>query len=658
MNRRNFNLRGGVYLALVLLLGLMLVASLVACGSNEKPESKVVLTPHDATTFFAESYDYTSMFEATVDEKPYEIKAENIDASNVDLDQAGVYDVKCEIEVNNKKYNATAKLTVVAPRDFSVAAKSSETEIAIIGEPFDAASLFSATVATQPYTLNAEDIDISNLDLAKEGLYEITASLTNDGVTKTATKKIYVISAANYDISGAMQYKYANYSAKITVEEDDNGNKATEYITVKDAEGKYHYESRLPLSNGGETHDIYEFQLDAETGYPSNIYHFNNTEEKWEKKGADMQLYAYVNHVEADEDFAQYFSLDEDGMFVASANKSKLTEIASSLLCYNTSLIGDVTLLKVRVENNKIAKIVVESKYESGEDYYDTYLITVELDDFGTVEFELPYFEPVVEITPANAEVYVGDETEYDFLSMFTIKVDGHSYTLGEGDEYSIEQSVDFNKADVYDVTLKLTVKEGREEHTATAKLTVKEKPTAESNFRTAMEAMIANCTMTKYKKTSATSGENVDSTFLVDGNATYKQSNNTLYDTSITDGNKTQQYTVQDGVAVPSNKVNGSFLRLCDLTPIIDEFEKGEDGKTYTYTGDRLRTLFLYAGVIIMDTAATQEVSIEVVFENGAIQTIKLNYKSNKTSKDILYHLYTISAIGSTVLPVQLPTA
>ena len=632
---------------------LLIISSFVACGPAKNKESKVELIPHDAETLFAESYDYVSMFEATIDGGPFEIKAENIDASAVKLNEAGIYDVKCEIEVDGKKYSATAKLTVVAPRDFSVDAKSSELKVVIIGEQLDVATLFSATVASKSYTLKAEDIDASGLDLTKEGLYEVTASLTIDGVTKSATQKIYVIPAANYDINGAMEFNYANYSAKISVEEDDNGNKASETITVKDAEGKYHYESRLPLSNGGESHVTYEFQLDTDSGAVLKTYLYNETSKEWEKRATDSDTNAYVNHVEVDEAFANYFILGEDGMFAADADAQTLTDIACSLLCYNTSLIGDITSLKVRVENNKIVKIVVESAYVGEDDYIDKYLITVELSDFGAVEFDLPYFEPEVEITHVDAEVFVGDETEYDFLSMFTIKVDGHSYTLGEGDKYSIEQSVDFNKADEYDVTFKLKVKEGLEEHTATAKFTVKEKPIEKKTFRAAMEEMIANCTMTK----TSNSGSNT-TIFLVDGNATYNQTSKFLFDTNNINGKNTQRYTVNtDNTLKDDGLKSGSFLRLCDLLAIIDDFVVGDDGITYTYTGDQLTTISTNAGALM--TTMYKAINIEIVFQNNSIESIKFNFKtgSSATAKDA-YHLYTISAIGTTELPVQLPKA
>ena len=636
----------------MLLLTLLIVSSLVACGNLKRKESKVELVPHDAETLFVESYDYVSMFEATVDDKPFEIEAENIDASAVKLNEAGIYNVKCEIEVNGKKYNATAKLTVVAPRAFSVDAKSSELKVVLIGEQLDLTTLFSATVSSQPYALKAEDID-SDLDLTKEGLYEATASLTIDGIIKSATQKIYVIPAANYDISGAMQYNYSNYSAKISVEEDDNGNKVSETITVKDAEGKYHYESKLPLSNGGESHKTYEFQLDTDTGAVLKTYYYNDTAKEWEKRATDPDTSAFVNHVEADEEFAQYFSLGEDGMFAADADEETLSEMAWSLLCYNTSLIGDVTSLKVRVESNKIVKIVVESEYVGEGDYVDTYLITVELGDFGAVEFDLPYFEPVVEITPANAEVYVGDATEYDFLSMFTVKVDGDNYTLGEGDVYSIEQSVDFNKADEYDVIFKLKVKDGRVEHTATAKFTVKEKPVEKKTFHVAMEEMIANCTMSKTNNSSSSA-----TIFLVDGNATYNQNLKYLFDTSKIDGKNTQRYTVNtDNTLQDDGMKSGSFLRLCDLSAIIDDFVAGDDGITYTYTGDQLTTISTNAGALM--TTMYKAINIEIVFQNNSIESIKFNFKmgSSATAKDG-YHLYTISAIGTTELPVQLPTA
>ncbi len=651
MNRHKL-LRGGVHIALMLLLTLLIVSSLVACGNLKRKESKVELVPHDAETLFVESYDYVSMFEATVDDKPFEIEAENIDASAVKLNEAGIYNVKCEIEVNGKKYNATAKLTVVAPRAFSVDAKSSELKVVLIGEQLDLTTLFSATVSSQPYALKAEDID-SDLDLTKEGLYEATASLTIDGVTKSATQKIYVIPVANYDISGAMQYNYSNYSAKISVEEDDNGNKVSETITVKDAEGKYHYESKLPLSNGGESHKTYEFQLDTDTGAVLKTYYYNDTAKEWEKRATDPDTSAFVNHVEADEEFAQYFSLGEDGMFVADADEETLSEMAWSLLCYNTSLIGDVTSLKVRVESNKIVKIVVESEYVGEGDYVDTYLITVELGDFGAVEFDLPYFEPVVEITPANAEVYVGDATEYDFLSMFTVKVDGDNYTLGEGDVYSIEQSVDFNVAADYDITLKLKVKEGRVEHTVTAKFTVKEKPVEKKTFHVAMEEMIANCTMSKTNNSSSSA-----TIFLVDGNATYNQNLKYLFDTSRIDGKNTQRYTVNtDNTLQDDGMKSGSFLRLCDLSAIIDDFVAGDDGITYTYTGDQLTTISTNAGALM--TTMYKAINIEIVFQNNSIESIKFNFKtgSSATAKDA-YHLYTISAIGTTELPVQLPKA
>ncbi len=643
MTKRNLFIRGGVLVLLVAMLGIMLASVLVACDPKSDDQPKVELKPQNAQTVFAESYDYKSLFTATVDGEPYEIKDEYIDASAVDLNVAGTYDVKCEIEVNGKKYSATAKLTVVAPAKFTVAPASSLLQAVYIGEEFDFTTLFVATVNSQPHALSASDIDISDVDLNTEGLYTVKASLTVDGQTKTAERSVYVIARTNADIVGAMTYEYDNYAAVVNVEEDDDGYQAHEVLNIKVAEGRYSYDSALV---GRDPHTQFIFECDPQSGAATSAYYMDNG--AW-KKSSNTNYYAdlYLYYVVADADFAEHFALGEDGMFYAIGDETTLTNYATNLLGYNTELMGDVSSLKVRVEDGKIKKIVVESAYTNIEDdYSDSYRITVELSNFDAISVDIPHVEPEVEITANNTvEVFVGDITEYNFLSLFTVKVDGDAYTINteDGDSYTIEQNVDFNAANEYTVTLKLTVKGGQVQHTATAKFTVKEHE--DLSFEQILAAAAQNCT------------------FVKDGSTTYNFVGNYIYSEQST---VTYLYNIKDDLALKSYKVTGgepTLFKETDTTPLLRldllkdlQYEDKGDG-TYvasgTASGKSIADILKLCCIANATVSASKDAIIAKYIDG--VLSFEFNYKFLTIEKTIVY---TISNIGTTEIPCQLPTA
>lgn len=643
MKRRNF-LRYALLATIVLVFALMMVFSACDAPTDEK---KVVITPSDMQTFVTNTFDYTQMFSVTIDGEPYAVSASEIDSSGADLATPGTYTISIAIVVDGKTHTSSATLTVVAPRDASVTAKTNDATVIMLenAEEYDYKLLFTATVAGQPYQLRDEDIDLSEVDMTAEGMYYVTAQITVDGNVFSDDAAIYLIAQSSYDIASALQYDYTNYTVELYAQglNEEADADYTEYRKI--VPGKYSY-----YQEGSMTSELV-YELD-EDGTVKQGYRHNLTTDEWSRTSETYS--SVIRYLEASElDPAVFTFVPSTGWFSYVGDREDGLDVASYDLTGIGENLGEKHSLDVKVRDGKIyqVRLICDDGI-----FLHTYY------DFGETAIDIPHIEPVVSIVTLNREVFE-DPSEFDFATMFVITVDGSRYTLSADEKASMidHSSVDLTTPNTYTVTLNFTAPDGLEQHTAQATLTVREyvPPTENMTFAEALAYAANNSTMTKYMNSNPSQPT---ATYMIDGNTVYMQNlsgimSEYLFDmTDITEDDKTApKYDVKDGVVTPSTAANNyNFLFLKLLCSVAEDFTDDGNG-VYTYTGDKLLN-FLQKFTGMTTLKANDSNSIVVTFQNNEIISVQLNYKLLATSSTISYHRYEFSNIGRTLLPYHIP--
>lgn len=619
--------RGGKRVVLAALSLTAAIAAFAACGETEE----VVITPVSApVTAVGAAPDYLSLFTVTVGGKPYAVTADMIDSSAVDLATAGEYTVTIRFTVNGREYTSSVTLKVETATENTVVVTPAD-QTTTVGVAPDYTALFTVTVNGQPYAVTQDMLDISAVNLNETGSYLVKFSAVIAGKNYSSQAYVFVNDAVKPDLAAALAHGYGNYTLTTTVSETEDGKEYSYTETRKVTDGKFSYDFAAEWKT-----EAYRYVTDGD-GVPTECFVFMDSTQSWKRSesGADEYVY-FVDFSDFTEENFQYLG----GTFYANVDDGTAALIGAYLFNAMPANAGEFTEFTLKVNGG----VVTEFAGKTAEDIYFKAVLTA----LGSTEIEIPYVEPIVEITALPGEVQKG-AANFDYKTLFTVTVD--KKTVAVTDAMIDASAVNLNEEGTYDVVLTFTAENGREEHTKTAHLTVT--APRDNTFAEALRAAAANCTVVKV--TFSGSGEEKrDSQYNIDGNSTYKtdlvSGTNMLF---VRNNTELLEYAISNGEAVTPGKTSKIYIPRMDLfAEIANDFV--QSGNTYTYAGGRLSEIFI-ATTGFSNATMYSPINFEVLFEDGAIKSIKINYLGFKKN---CYHLYTVSNVGTTVLPAEVPEA
>ncbi len=618
----------GRALLLAFALGTAL-AGFAACG---EVESAVVITPASAPVAYVGGIapDYSALFTVTVDGKSFAVTADMIDSSAVDLSKAGEYTVSLRFTVDGKEYSSSVILKVEGEKTVVVTPVDGTTTVGVAP---DYTALFAVTVDGAPYAVTSDMLDISAVNLNETGSYLVKFAATIAGKNFSAQAYLFVNDALKPDLSAALEKEYGNYTLTTVVSEIYDGENVSYTETRKVTDGKFSYDMAAEWSRG----ESYRYETDADGLVTAGYYY--NIEEKWVKSSEGNGYVYYLHFSGFDEDDFEYMGgrfyakpkgTEEPGSAVENENAA---ELGWQIFNIAPAHAGNFTEVSLKVKDG----VVTEIEGETDEGLFFKATVSA----IGETEVEIPFVEPIVEITAVDGETVAGSAS-FDYKTLFAIKVDGISVAVT--DAMIDSSAVDLSTEGVYDVTIAFTAEQGTKEHTKTARLTVTSPQ--ELTFAQALRAAAANCTVSK----TTNSPTSTPSLIYVKGNQHYVEGTTPYIYYTKSDG-KVDQYKVsaENEVALFRENSTGTFPRLALIASVADEFTE-TDG-VYVYSGAKMNEI----KTCCMTTAASVGVRVEAEFEGGAIKTIKVVYKMSATAAES-YHLYALSKIGTTTLPAEVP--
>lgn len=613
--------RGGKRVVLAALSLTAAIAAFAACGETEE----VVITPVSApVTAVGAAPDYLSLFTVTVGGKPYAVTADMIDSSAVDLATAGEYTVTIRFTVNGREYTSSVTLKVETATENTVVVTPAD-QTTTVGVAPDYTALFTVTVNGQPYAVTQDMLDISAVNLNETGSYLVKFSAVIAGKNYSSQAYVFVNDAVKPDLAAALAHGYGNYTLTTTVSETEDGKEYSYTETRKVTDGKFSYDFAAEWKT-----EAYRYVTDGD-GVPTECFVFVDSTQSWKRSesGADEYVY-FVDFSDFTEENFQYLG----GTFYANVDDGTAALIGAYLFNAMPANAGEFTEFTLKVNGG----VVTEFAGKTAEDIYFKAVLTA----LGSTEIEIPYVEPIVEINALPGEVQKG-AANFDYKTLFTVTVD--KKTVAVTDAMIDASAVNLNAEGTYDVVLTFTAENGREEHTKTAHLTVT--APRDNTFAEALRTAAANCTVAKTTNSSST-----PSLVYVNGNQHFVEGTTQYIYYTKPDG-AVDQYKVSEDKEVTLFRENstGTFPKLALIASVADEFV--ENNGVYIYSGSKMSEI----KTCCMTTATSVGVRVEAVFEGGAIKTIKVVYKMSASAAES-YHLYTISNVGTTVLPAEVPEA
>ncbi len=547
-----------------------------------------------------------------------------IDSSAVDLSKAGEYTVSLRFTVDGKEYSSSVILKVEGEKTVVVTPVDGTTTVGVAP---DYTALFAVTVDGAPYTVTSDMLDISAVNLNETGSYLVKFAATIAGKNFSAQAYLFVNDALKPDLSAALEKEYGNYTLTTVVSEIYDGENVSYTETRKVTDGKFSYDMAAAWSRG----ESYRYETDADGLVTAGYYY--NIEEKWVKSSEGNGYVYYLHFSGFDEDDFEYMGgrfyakpkgTEEPGSAVENENAA---ELGWQIFNIAPAHAGNFTEVSLKVKDG----VVTEIEGETDEGLFFKATVSA----IGETEVEIPFVEPIVEITAVDGETVAG-AASFDYKTLFAIKVDGISVAVT--DAMIDSSAVDLSTEGVYDVTIAFTAEQGTREHTKTARLTVTSPQ--ELTFAQALRAAAANCTVSKTTNSNATP----NLYYISNGVCCYEIAN-PMFFIYEDDGSVTNiKYQTGGYKRFENNTTPFPDLKL--ISSVADEFTDNENG-TYIYTGSQLAAIF--KACVGFGTAK----NIEIKFAGGAIVEIKINY--NSLNKDN-YQIYAISKIGTTTLPAEVP--
>ncbi len=547
-----------------------------------------------------------------------------IDSSAVDLSKAGEYTVSLRFTVDGKEYSSSVILKVEGEKTVVVTPVDGTTTVGVAP---DYTALFSVTVDGAPYTVTSDMLDISAVNLNETGSYLVKFAAMIAGKNFSAQAYLFVNDALKPDLSAALEKEYGNYTLTTVVSEIYDGENVSYTETRKVTDGKFSYDMAAEWSRG----ESYRYETDADGLVTAGYYY--NIEEKWVKSSEGNGYVYYLHFSGFDEDDFEYMGgrfyakpkgTEEPGSAVENENAA---ELGWQIFNIAPAHAGNFTEVSLKVKDG----VVTEIEGETDEGLFFKATVSA----IGETEVEIPFVEPIVEITAVDGETVAG-AASFDYKTLFAIKVDGISVAVT--DAMIDSSAVDLSTEGVYDVTIAFTAEQGTKEHTKTARLTVTSPQ--ELTFAQALRAAAANCTVSKTTNSNATP----NLYYISNGVCCYEIAN-PMFFIYEDDGSVTNiKYQTGGYKRFENNTTPFPDLKL--ISSVADEFTENENG-TYIYTGSQLAAIF--KACVGFGTAK----NIEIKFAGGAIVEIKINY--NSLNKDN-YQIYAISKIGTTTLPAEVP--
>ena len=552
------------------------------------------------------------------------VTADMIDSSAVDLSKAGEYTVSLRFTVDGKEYSSSVILKVEGEKTVVVTPVDGTTTVGVAP---DYTALFAVTVDGAPYTVTSDMLDISAVNLNETGSYLVKFAATIAGKYFSAHAYLFVNDALKPDLSSALEKEYGNYTLTTVVSEIYDGENVSYTETRKVTDGKFSYDMAAEWSRG----ESYRYETDADGLVTAGYYY--NIEEKWVKSSEGNGYVYYLHFSGFDEDDFEYMGgrfyakpkgTEEPGSAVENENAA---ELGWQIFNIAPAHAGNFTEVSLKVKDG----VVTEIEGETDEGLFFKATVSA----IGETEVEIPFVEPIVEITAVDGETVAG-AASFDYKTLFAIKVDGISVAVT--DAMIDSSAVDLSTEGVYDVTIAFTAEQGTKEHTKTARLTVTSPQ--ELTFAQALRAAAANCTVSKTTNSNATP----NLYYISNGVCCYEIAN-PMFFIYEDDGSVTNiKYQTGGYKRFENNTTPFPDLKL--ISSVADEFTENENG-TYIYTGSQLAAIF--KACVGFGTAK----NIEIKFAGGAIVEIKINY--NSLNKDN-YQIYAISKIGTTTLPAEVP--
>ena len=406
----------------VVVVTLSVVACNVTSGITIKPNGdlSVNLTVGDTDV------DFTKYFSITDAEgNAVTVTADMLDLSEVDLTKEGTFDVKCVyggkelvltfrvVKSENPTPEKKATVTIKTDKSFSLK----------IGTEIDYADYFVVVDADgNSVTVTSDMLDLSKVDVTKEGSFEVVCSY--DGVSATAKFTVTKDGAQTGLTLDEIFAKYANvktwnFAVSSTVDYSDGTSYEDDFAycgnvirykhkNAEDDTDTYLYVDYISIDDATETY-VYYYDLGNET-------------------------YKSVNYTAAELSEISFPELLMDGL-----SGKKFTLNGDRYIADDPQSVGDdvygtldgcsYTKVELFVENDDISKIVFYS-----DEVYDgtTYncVASFVIDDHGNIDYDVKDLEVVygnVENPSELAEILARytDETTWNFAIDVEIKING-----------------------------------------------------------------------------------------------------------------------------------------------------------------------------------------------------------------------------------------
>lgn len=382
-----------------LIISILLVIAMVLCVVACEGGNGVTIAVDSTKPVFFEinsEVDFTGYF-IIIDNGTYVPTTKDmLDLSAVDFSKAGTFEVSCSYQSQKASVTITvADSSEVPPsydQDVTINIVEGLNTTFSIGDAVDFKDYFEVKKGVDRIYVTDDMLDLSNVDLSKEGTFTVTCTYQGTSFTATFTVEDQLIVPPEIETADlskllAMFEDYESWNFRVNVVCSYNGEEiAEDYYWYKGLDAKFQYEGLFEDENGDEYTetciDYLQYDITTETYWYIIDYYGDGDYYKYSEDSFTYYYYmAYIYYSDPnlllDIDF-----VEKDGAYIAvDANEAGVSFIGEfegeeedEVLTY-TSFI-------VKFSDGKLAS--VEAKLSDG------YIYTYEFCDYGKSSFTIP----------------------------------------------------------------------------------------------------------------------------------------------------------------------------------------------------------------------------------------------------------------------------
>ncbi len=381
------------------------------------------------------TFDFTKLFQITVDGEDVEVKKEWIDTSKVDFNTPNTYEVTLTYTLDGKDYTKTIEVEVketVTEKVVLISETTESKEIENGDTTFDFTKLFQITVDGEDVEVKKEWIDTSKVNFNVANTYEVTLNYVLDGKTYSKTVNVTVKAGATQEelqlLATAANQDYSNYT--LTIHLDDTEIEIIERtLTALHANLGTLGEVIFILNNGIPTK---YYSKDAQGNWKLNSGSFMSA---W-----NYQYAPYMYDVEVESTDFNY----QEGVYIL--KNASLEKYDYLLAPYSDK----VHSLQLKVENQYISEIQIQGNSTSYKMYFSQVGTTAvedpKIEQSANNEFAGIYTYAGIYITISNDEAGRGTVTylsgeSYVYDYVIAVDEQGVRYLDVKEGDYTIYKS-------------------------------------------------------------------------------------------------------------------------------------------------------------------------------------------------------------------------